>query len=105
MHSLRVLIVDDMAAMRWVIKEMLEEIGFSRIAEASDAPSAWALLEAASREPNHYFSLVIVDWLMPGASGLDLLKEIRSSETLREIPTLVMTSLVQEERIQEALLA
>ncbi len=89
--DMKILIVDDMATMRKIIKNMLVQIGFTNLAEADDGATAWPLIEAgvASGKP---FEFIISDWNMPQMSGLDLLKKIRETESLKKLPFLMVTA-------------
>jgi DNA-binding NtrC family response regulator len=67
----RILVVDDMEFNRQHLKKVLEADGFD-VATAADGKSAWELLQTRQ------FHLAITDLRMPGWSGMDLLKEVRS---------------------------
>ncbi|MDR1044760.1 MAG: sigma-54 dependent transcriptional regulator [Candidatus Adiutrix sp.] len=79
----KVLVVDDEAAMRLMLKTYLDREGY-RAATAPDARAAEALLRA---EP---FAAVITDLSMPGGSGLDLLKRVK--EMAPDLPVIVMSA-------------
>ncbi len=68
----RVLVVDDDTLMREVLKALLRDEGFEVAGEARDGQSALALLERTRPD------IVCLDVNMPGMSGLDVLKSIRS---------------------------
>jgi len=68
----RVLVVDDDSLMREVLKALLRDEGFEVAGEARDGQSALSLLERTRPD------LVCLDVNMPGMSGLDVLKAIRS---------------------------
>jgi two-component system chemotaxis response regulator CheY len=86
MKSRKVLVVDDMVGMRLIVKDMLEEMGFSSFEEAVDGSSA---LEVLRKEK---VDLVISDFNMTPRSGLELLREIKADPSLREIPFILVTS-------------
>lgn len=69
----RVLVVDDDSLMREVLKALLRDEGFEVAGEARDGQSALALLERTRPD------LVCLDVNMPGVSGIDVLKSIRSA--------------------------
>lgn len=94
-----VLIVDDSLTIRQIIKNELRQLGFMehQIREAGDGKSASDILA------NTKFDVVISDWNMPKMSGLDLLKHIRSTPKLMDIPFLMLTSEANEENILKAL--
>lgn len=97
--SMKILIVDDFATMRRILKNILKQIGFTNISEADDGITA---LEAMSKTQ---FDLVISDWNMPKMTGLDLLKTIRSRSEFKEIPVLMVTAEAQKQNVIEAVKA
>ena len=68
---MRVLVVDDFATMRKIVRNILKQIGFEDITEAEDGNAALRVLK------NEKIGLVVTDWNMPNMSGLELLQEIR----------------------------
>jgi two-component system chemotaxis response regulator CheY len=92
----RLLVVDDMATMRNLIRKMLRAIGYTTIDEAEDGVSALEKLRA------QHFDLVITDWNMPNMDGLTLLQEIRKS-VLAELPVLVVTAEKRRENVLAAI--
>jgi PAS domain S-box-containing protein len=88
--GLRVLVVDDNATNRWILLEQLAPFGMEIKAVADgSAALAWLWAQAAVGEPCH---LAILDYHMPGMSGLDLAKEIRADPSLRHIPLVMLSS-------------
>jgi Response regulator containing CheY-like receiver, AAA-type ATPase, and DNA-binding domains len=94
--NIRILIVDDFSTMRRIVKNLLNDLGFTNTAEADDGNSALAELR---RGP---FDMVITDWNMPGMAGIELLKAIRSDATLAKMPVLMVTAEAKREQIIEA---
>ena len=94
--NIRILIVDDFSTMRRIVKNLLNDLGFTNTAEADDGNSALAELR---RGP---FDMVITDWNMPGMPGIELLKAIRSDPTLAKMPVLMVTAEAKREQIIEA---
>ncbi|QJA05519.1 response regulator [Thermosulfurimonas marina] len=94
--NMRVLVVDDFATMRKIIKNILTQLGFKNILEADDGTTAWEILQ---KEP---VDLIISDWNMPKMSGLELLKKVRADEKLKDTPFLMVTAEAQKENIIEA---
>jgi len=94
-----VLIGDDSITIRRVVKNELIQLGFMehQIREAGDGKSASDILA------NTKFDTVISDWNLPKMNGLDLLKHIRSTPKLKDIPFLMLTSEANEENILKAL--
>jgi two-component system, chemotaxis family, chemotaxis protein CheY len=70
---LKVLVVDDNPHMRALVVAVLEAVGIKHIHEAGNAEAAWSVLQHNSCD------IVFLDWVMPGMSGLDLTKKIRTS--------------------------
>lgn len=84
--QLNVLVVDDFQSMRRIIKNLLEQIGFTQIFEAKDGKSA--LAELSKRE----IGLIISDWNMAPMTGLELLQNIRSQDKLKSLPFIMVTA-------------
>lgn len=97
--NMKVLIVDDFATMRRILRNILKQIGFSNISEADDGKTA---LKELQKEK---FDLVLCDWNMPEVSGIDLLREIRADDNLKDLPFVMVTAEAQKENIVEAVKA
>jgi two-component system chemotaxis response regulator CheY len=93
---MRILIVDDFSTMRRIVKNLLNDLGFSNTAEAEDGNAALAALRASK------FDFVVTDWNMPGMTGIELLKEIRADASLAKMPVLMVTAEAKREQIIEA---
>jgi len=89
--GMKILVVDDMATMRKIIKNMLTQIGFTSITEANDGSTAWPMIQQA-QEIGDPFEFIVSDWNMPQMDGLTLLKNIRSSSTFKDLPFLMITA-------------
>ncbi|MBN8716292.1 chemotaxis response regulator CheY [Thermomonas sp.] len=94
--GIRILIVDDFSTMRRIVKNLLNDLGFTNTAEADDGSTALIELHKG------HFDLVITDWNMPGMPGIDLLKAIRTDAALAKIPVLMVTAESKREQIIEA---
>ena len=70
-----ILVVDDSATMRAILRDMLARLGFRTVEEAESGEAALVRLRSRS------FTLVISDWNMEAMSGLDLLREFRRLRT------------------------
>ena len=97
--KMKILVVDDFATMRRIIKNILRQIGFTNIVEADDGSTALPILE------KEHIDLVITDWNMPKMSGLELIKAIRANPTTKDIPILMVTAEALKENIIEAVKA
>ena len=91
--SMNVLIVDDYKTMLRIIRNLLKQLGFDNVDEASDGAGALARL----REKE--FGLVISDWNMEPMTGLQLLKEVRSDAKLAHIPFVMVTAESKTENV------
>jgi len=91
---LDVLVVDDMPAIRRMLRQMLQHLGVQgEIKEAGDGQEAWESLQ------EHPFDLVVCDINMPRMNGLDLLRRFRASEQYQTIPFLMISGEVSEDII------
>lgn len=98
---MRILVVDDMAAMRKIIKTLLSQLGYKEIDESEDGRQAY---EKLVRNPDKY-DLVITDWNMPNMTGIELVRVIRSTEKLKNLPVLMVTAEAKKENVLEAIKA
>lgn len=91
--SIPVLVVDDYQTMTRIIRNLLKQIGFSDVDDASDGTDA--LEKIASRQ----YGLVISDWNMEPMTGFELLKHIRANERTRTIPFIMVTAESKAENV------
>jgi two-component system chemotaxis response regulator CheY len=94
--AMEVLIVDDYPTMRRIMKNLLAQLGFNTVTEATDG--ADALGKMRGRTPG----LVISDWNMEPMTGLQLLKEVRSDVKLKEVPFIMVTAESKTENVVAA---
>ncbi len=97
--SIKVLIVDDFATMRRILKNILKQLGFKNLVEADDGTTAWEVLE------NQEIDLIISDWNMPKMTGLELLKKVRADSKYARKPFLMVTAEAQKQNVIEAVQA
>ena len=93
---MKILVVDDFSTMRRIIKNLLKDLGFTNIQEADDGNTALPMLQKGD------FDFVVTDWNMPGMQGIDLLRAIRSSDSLKHLPVLMVTAEAKKEQIVAA---
>jgi len=98
-YNMRVMIVDDFATMRRIVKNILTQLGFKSFLEADDGSVAWELLQ---KEPVDF---IVSDWNMPKMTGIELLKKVRADDRFKELPFLMVTAEAQKENIVEAVKA
>jgi two-component system chemotaxis response regulator CheY len=94
--NMKILVVDDFSTMRRIIKNLLKDLGFTNIQEADDGSTALPMLQ------NGDFDFVVTDWNMPGMQGIDLLRAIRSDDSLKHLPVLMVTAEAKKEQIVAA---
>lgn len=97
--NMKVLVVDDYKTMRTIVGNLLRQLGFKNVEEASDGGSA---LDFLRREK---FGMIISDWNMEPMSGIDLLREVRKDEHLKGLPFIMVTAESKVENVQIAVAA
>ena len=97
--KMKILIVDDFATMRRIVRNVLKQIGFTNMAEAENGKAALKVLKKEN------IDLILCDWNMPEMPGIDLLKAIRSDDELKNIPFVMVTAEAQKDNIIEAVKA
>lgn len=98
----RILVVDDVEMMRGLVSRMLNELDFQDIDVAEDGQQAWEKIEVAHGEGESY-GLVISDVMMPRMTGIELLKKVRESKDLKEIPFIVLSADVETNHVMDAI--
>jgi two-component system chemotaxis response regulator CheY len=97
--TIKILIVDDFATMRRILKNILKKIGFTQIIEADDGSNALKVLEKEKVD------LVISDWNMPKMTGIEFLRAVRANTAFKDLPFLMVTAEAQKQNIIEAVQA
>ena len=98
MHGMSVLVVDDNATSRNILKRMLEAMSFEVSLAASGDEGLTELENADSRQP---FDLVIMDWQMPGMDGIEASIRIKESLPLTNIPKIIMVTAYSLEEVMD----
>ena len=91
--NLNFLVVDDFSTMRRIVRNLLKELGYNNVEEAEDGAEALDKLNTGK------FQFVVSDWNMPNLDGLEMLKRIRASDTLKHLPVLMVTAEAKKENI------
>lgn len=95
--NMDVLIVDDYNTMLRIIKNLLKQLGFNNVDEATDGSMALEKIQ------NKSYGLVISDWNMEPMTGLELLKQVRaSSESYNNVPFIMVTAESKTENVVAA---
>jgi two-component system chemotaxis response regulator CheY len=91
--SMPILVVDDYSTMIRIIRNLLKQLGFENVDEASDGSAALAKLQTKR------YGLVISDWNMEPMTGYDLLKEVRASPEFSKTPFIMITAESKTENV------
>ena len=94
--TMNILIVDDYKTMLRIIRNLLKQLGFNNIDEASDGS------EALQKAKKNSYGLIISDWNMEPMTGLQLLKEIRADNGLSKTPFIMITAESKTENVVAA---
>lgn len=92
----RILVVDDEADVVLIIKTTLQAEGYE-VASATSGKDA--LEEAFETRPD----LIVLDVMMPGMTGFDVLRELKANEKTATVPVVMLTGVSDKKKIQEAL--
>ena len=85
-----ILVVEDEASIREMLRFALQRAEF-RVMEAADGQAA--RVKVAESHPD----LILLDWMMPGVSGLELAREFKGNKVTRDIPIIMVTARAEEE--------
>jgi two-component system, chemotaxis family, chemotaxis protein CheY len=91
--SIPILIVDDYHTMVRIIRNLLKQLGFENVDDASDGSAALQKLRAKK------YGLVISDWNMEPMTGYDLLREVRGDPALVKTPFIMVTAESKTENV------
>ena len=91
--SMPILVVDDYSTMIRIIRNLLKQLGFENVDDASDGSAALAKMQGKR------YGLVISDWNMEPMTGYDLLKEVRSDPNLATTPFIMITAESKTENV------
>ena len=88
--NMPILVIDEAATMRKVVKNCLKQLGFNNVTEVEDGAQVVETLQSVP------FKFVISNWNLHGLNGPELLKRVRSHERLKTIPFLMVTPPTQK---------
>ncbi|MBL8708995.1 MAG: response regulator [Rhodospirillaceae bacterium] len=91
--NMNVLIVDDYKTMLRIIRNLLKQLGFNNVDEATDGSAA--LQKLRDKE----YGLVISDWNMEPMTGIQLLREVRADAKLKSMPFIMITAESKTENV------
>lgn len=103
LHTMNILIVEDLALMRKQLDDLLVSRGYTNIYTASSAKEAYEVL-GIDGAPNRAvdIDLILLDIIMPEIDGLQLLQRIKGLEPLKDIPVIMVTALADDRNLQLA---
>lgn len=96
LKNMRVLVVDDNATSREILKDLLESFSFDVSLATSGEEGLRALEKASKADP---YELVLMDWKMPGMNGIEASRRIKNHPGLAKIPTIIMVTAYGRESI------
>ena len=91
--NLKILIVDDYKTMLRIVRNLLKQLGFSNVDEATDGSMALQMCRTSD------YGLVISDWNMEPMTGLQFLKELRADDKLKGTPFIMVTAESKTENV------
>ena len=94
--NMPILIVDDYKTMLRIIRNLLKQLGFNNVDEATDGSQALHKLRDKS------YGLVISDWNMEPMTGIQLLREVRADAKLKDLPFIMITAESKTENVVAA---
>ena len=91
--SIRVLVVDDYKSMVRIVRNLLNQLGFQNIDDASDGPAALELLKQRD------YGLILSDWNMQPMTGYELLTAVRADLKTKKTPFVMVTAESKTENV------
>lgn len=91
--KMRILVVDDYNTMRRIIRNLLKQLGFENVEEAAEGGEAFKKLQEDA------FHMVISDWNMEPVTGMELLKQVRANDKLKNLPFIMVTAESKPENV------
>ena len=92
-RNMPVLVVDDYQTMVQIIRNLLKQLGFVSVDEASDGSAALDMMR------QKHYGLVISDWHMEPMTGYELLREVRADDLLSRTPFIMVTAEARTEKM------
>ena len=97
--NIKILVVDDFATMRKLVRNLLKQAGYENIVEAEDGVAALRILKSQKVD------VIISDWNMPNMTGIELLKAVRADEETGKMPFLMVTAEASQDNVIAAVKA
>ena len=94
--NMPILVIDDYNTMVRILKNLLKQLGFTKVDSAENGQ------EALNKVNKSQFDFIISDWNMEPMTGLQLLKEVRADNGLKETPFIMVTAESKTENVVTA---
>lgn len=91
--TMNVLVIDDYKTMIRIVRNLLEQLGFTNIDEALDGPTALEMIQQKS------YGLILSDWNMSPMTGYELLQAVRGAERTKSVPFVMVTAEAKTENV------
>ena len=91
--NMNVLIVDDYKTMLRIVRNLLAQLGFNNVDEATDGTMAYEM--ATQKE----YGMIISDWNMEPMTGYELLKKVRATDSMKDMPFIMITAESKTENV------
>ncbi|MBT4932917.1 MAG: response regulator [Rhodospirillaceae bacterium] len=91
--NMNVLIVDDYKTMLRILRNLLKQLNFNNIEDATDGSMALEVLRTKD------IGMVISDWNMEPMTGIQLLREVRGDDKLKHLPFIMITAESKSENV------
>lgn len=95
-RNMPILVVDDLSAMRRIVRNCLKKLGFENVVEAESTQSAFEHLKTEE------FKFVISDWNLEAVKGNEFLGAAKQHEKLKDVPFLIVTAEAHKKAVAEA---
>ncbi|MDZ4798966.1 MAG: response regulator [Bryobacteraceae bacterium] len=95
---MKAMVVDDSRAIRMILNRTLSDLGFE-VVQAASGNEALSMLPTQGEQ----LSLILVDWNMPGISGLDFVRQVRCNPALASVALVMVTTETEIEQMMTAL--
>ncbi|GAA0786946.1 MULTISPECIES: ATP-binding response regulator [Pseudomonadati] len=97
LNQMTAMIIEDMDAMRNIMVEQLRQHGFGRVLPVENSRRALETLE------NNNVDIVLLDWIMPGGNGIEVLKTMRANPQWHSIPVILVTAHTNRDMVTQAI--
>ncbi|MCP4689079.1 MAG: response regulator, partial [Desulfobacterales bacterium] len=101
-RGMNVLVVEDNTYCQLIVERMLQDFGMKCVCVDTAEEALDRLRRGAAADPSSPFSLVLMDWRLPGMDGLEAAGKIRQDETLHNLPVIMVSAYGREKEVIEA---